>query len=239
MFYLIGLGLELNSISAEALLKIRESKKIYLETYTVNFPYKIEELQKKLGIKLTLLNREEVESEEFLKDSKNQDICLLIYGSPLDATTHISLILKCKKEKIPYRIIHNASIFDAITESGLQLYKFGKTTSMPKFQKTFRPTSFLDILKENKSINAHTLILTDIGLNFQEALDELNESLKEKKISIEKVIICSNAGTNQSKIFYNSIKELYKKEIKMPFCIIIPGELHFLEKEALDQLKEK
>jgi diphthine synthase len=239
MFYLIGLGLDLNSISAEALLKLRNSKKVYLENYTVNFPYKIEELKKQLEIKLILLNRENVEKEEFLKEAKNSDVSLLVYGSPLDATTHISLILKCKQEDIKYKIFHNSSIFDAITETGLQLYKFGKTTSMPKFQEKFHPTSFLDVLKENNSINAHTLILTDIGLSFQEALNQLKESLKEKRISLEKIIVISKAGTKKSKVFHNSIEELSKQKVEMPFCIIIPGELHFFEQEALNQLKEK
>jgi len=239
VFYLIGTGLNVKSMTAEALEIVKNADKVYLENYTVNFPYKIEELEKELGIKIVQLNREKVEAEEFVQDARKKEIVLLIYGSPLDATTHISLILKCKKDKIKYRIIHNSSIFDAITETGLQLYKFGKTTSMPKFQKNFEPSSFLDIVKENNSIKAHSLILTDIGLESKQALEQLEKASKEKELKLDKIIIISKAGTQESHVFYDSISNLKKKNIEMPFCIIIPGEMHFIEKEALDILKEK
>jgi len=239
MFYLIGLGLEIDSITLESKNIIEKCSKVYLETYTVDFHYSIDKLEQSIGKKIEKLNREKVESESFLRDAKKEDIALLVFGSPLDATTHISLILKCKKDKIRYRVIHNASVFDAITETGLQLYKFGKTTSMPKFQKNFEPSSFLEVVKDNQSIKAHSLILTDIGLDCKNALIQLEKAMNEKSIKIDKIILCSKAGTDESKIYYDTIKYLIKKEIKMPFCIIIPSELHFVELEALEQLKEK
>jgi len=49
----------------------------------------------------------------------------------LTATTHISLIEEAKRCGVKYKIIYNASILDAVAETGLQLYKFGKVTSMP------------------------------------------------------------------------------------------------------------
>jgi len=42
-FYLIGLGLDLKSISVDALDIIKKCKKVYLEDYTVDFPYKNQE----------------------------------------------------------------------------------------------------------------------------------------------------------------------------------------------------
>jgi diphthine synthase len=240
MFYLIGLGLDAESLSAKALSILKKCKKVYLESYTVDFPYSFEQLEKELDLheKIIKLNREIVEREDFLKEAKKLDIALLAYGSPLVATTHISLILKCKKDKIKYQILHNASIFDAITETGLQLYKFGKIASMPKFQINFEPSSFLDVLKENQSIKAHTLILTDINLNSKDALVQLEKTSKIKNIKLEKIIIISRAGTNESQIYYNTIENLKKIEAKMPFCIIIPSGLHYLEEEALKILRE-
>ena len=158
-FNLIGLGLEVNSISVAAKKEIDNSDKIYLETYTVNFPYEIKDLENSLDKNIIPLNREEVENEEILKEAKEKDVSLLVYGDSLSATTHMQLILKCKQEKIPYKVFHNESILTAIGVTGLQPYKFGKTTSMPNWREhTNKPTSYLDILKENKSINAHTLM---------------------------------------------------------------------------------
>lgn len=237
-FYLIGLGLNEKSISIDALEAIKKCKKVYLENYTVDFPYNKEELEEVIKKKVIAFNREPVENEKFVEDAEKQDICLLVYGNPLSATTHISLILKCKKDKIKYRIIHSESILIAISETGLQLYKFGKTASMPKWQKSFEPDSFLDIILDNLKIKAHTLLLTDIGLHSKDALEQLEQVEKKRNVKLGKIIIHSKAGTKESKIYYDTTENLKKKKISLPFCIIVPAELHFLEKEAVDILKE-
>lgn len=236
-FYLIGLGLNEKSISLDALEAIKKSKEIYLENYTVDFPYEQRELENIIGKKVIALTREPTEDESFLKNAKKEDISLLVYGNPLSATTHISIIISCKKKKIPFRIIHAESILTAIAETGLQLYKFGKTASMPRWQKSFEPDSFLDIVKDNLKIKAHTLLLTDIGLSNQDAMNQLEIACKRKGLKLAKIIICSQVGKN-TKIYHDSIENLTKKKIPMPFCIIIPSDLHYLEQEALDVLKE-
>ncbi|MDD3986123.1 MAG: diphthine synthase, partial [Methanobacterium sp.] len=167
------------------------------------------------------------------KEAEKQDICLLVYGSPLFATTHTSLIMDAKKADIETKIIYNVSIFDAIAETGLQLYKFGKITSMPAWKKNYSPDSFLDIIKENSGIKAHSLILTDIGLSLKDAIEQLEVSAKNKKMKIEKIIVCSQMGTKNRKIFYDTPDNLKNKDVKMPFCLILPSEMHFLEKEVL------
>ncbi len=233
-FYLIGLGLNLQSISVEALESLKTCKKIYLESYTVDFPYTIKDLEKSLNQKIIPLSREPVESEKFLDEAKKQDIALLVYGDSLSATTHISLIEKCKKEKIPFKIFHNSSILTAISETGLQLYKFGRVASMPKFQKNFEPDSFIDIIADNQKIKAHSLLLTDIGLSSTQALTQLEQVLEKRKIKFDKIIMASQLGTEKSKIYYDTIKKIKTQNIALPFCIIIPSDLHFTEKEFLE-----
>ena len=143
MLYLIGLGLNEKSISLDGIESIKKCRKIYLEIYTTNLPYSIKKLEKTIGKKVVKLNREDVESDRLVKEAKKENICLLIYGSPFFATTHISLIEECKNKNVKFRIIHNASIFDAIGEAGLQLYKFGKICSIPKWQENFISDSFI------------------------------------------------------------------------------------------------
>ena len=236
MFYLIGLGLNVKGISIEGLEAVKKCQKAYLESYTVDFPYSIVDLEKELKTGVINLSREQVESERFLNDAKQEDIAMLVYGSPLAATTHISLLLKCKKENIPSKIIHSASVIDAIAETGLQLYKFGKTASMPKWQGNYKPESFIDIINENIKIKAHTLLLVDIGMPFSESLKQLTEA-SANKVKIEKLVVCSRMGTREQDILYNNISKLKKKKVKSPFCIIIPSELHFIEEEALRRFK--
>jgi len=234
MFYLIGLGLNERSLGEEAREILKRCDKIYLETYTINFPYNIEKLKEE--IKFEEADREKVESEEIVLEGKNKDVALLVYGSPLNATTHISLILRAEKEKIKYRVLHNASIIDAIAETGLQLYKFGKIASMSDWKEKGKSLSFVKIIKDNLKIRAHSLILVDIGLSLKSALNQLEKSLKEKrmnKILENKILVCCKLGTKEGKIMYGKIKRLEKKKLSLPICFIIPGKMHFLEEEAL------
>jgi diphthine synthase len=201
MLYITGLGLNTEGINKEGLSAIDKCVKIYLEGYTVDFPYPIEKLEKVIGKKIIKLVREDVEGDKLVKEAGKEDICLLVYGSPLFATTHTSLIMDAKKAGIETRIIYNASIFDAIAETGLQLYKFGKITSMPAWKKSFTPDSFLNIVKENLSINAHSLILTDIGLSLKDALSQLEISAKNKEMKLERLLYVLKWGLKIERFF--------------------------------------
>lgn len=246
MLYIIGMGLNEKGITLEGIESIKKCSVVYLESYTVDFPYNIEKLEETLALKTKIkkLDRKDVESEKILKEAKTEDIALLVYGSPLFATTHLSLLLEAKKKKIKTKIIQAGSIFDSLAETGLELYKFGKITSMPKWLKgKYEPSSFIEIIKENSKIYAHSLILVDIGLEFSDALEQLNESLKNNKIKAEKILVCSNMGTENQRIYYNNIQKLKEKsiqtKIKKPFCFIIPSEkLHFLEKEYIETFED-
>jgi diphthine synthase len=228
MLYIIGIGLNERGISKEGLLAIDKCAKVYLEGYTVDFPYDIKELR--LGKKKpVLLKREDVESDKLLKEARGRKIALLVYGSPLFATTHMSLILDAKKEKVKTKIIYSASIFDAVAETGLQLYKFGKITSMPDSDKG--ESNFSKYIKENQSIKAHSLILVDIDMDFKKALNKL----EKPDVKLDKIVVCSQMGNDESQIFYGKINDLSEKEVNAPFCFIIPSELHFMEKEGIER----
>ena len=237
MLYLIGLGLNAYGISKEGLDIVKKCKKIYLENYTVDFPYPLAELEDIIQKKIISADREKIESLEIVDEAKKMDVALLIYGSPLTATTHISLIQEAKTLKIKYKIIYSASIIDAVAETGLQLYKFGKIASMPKWnpKENFTPDSFMEIVQQNMSMKAHSLILCDIGLNFQDALSQLEKSAEKYKVKIEKIVICKELGTQFQKILYKNFNEVREYTgIKNPFSIIIPSKLHFLEREILE-----
>ncbi|MBT4166073.1 diphthine synthase [archaeon] len=257
MLYLIGLGLNLKGISLEGIEAIRKCKKVYLESYTVEFPYSTAELEKVLGVKVCVLGREDVEGDRLVEESRKSDVGLLVYGCPLFATTHMSLIEGCGKVEI----IYAASVFDGIASSGLQLYKFGKVSSMPKWAKGFEPVSFLDYVKENLSIGAHSLILVDIGLKFSDAVSQLVDGCSKSGVDLKNVVVCSRVGSEEGKIFYvdelkdkglkglggkrvkglkglegkkvKGLKGLEGKKVKAPFCFVIPGKMHFMEEEVL------
>lgn len=238
MLYLIGLGLDKKDISLGAKEALRKCKKVYLENYTNVFPYTVKELEGVLKKKVIKANRGVVEEKTpFIEEAKKQNIALLVSGDPLSATTHVDILLRCKKEGVKVKIFHAPSILTAVAETGLQLYKFGKTGSIAKWQPpSFQPTSFYDIVKKNIEHGAHTLLLLDIGLSVKEALSYLDSIARTKDdwLLNYQIIVCENMGTDKSKISIGPIDILSSKKFSLPACIIVPGELHFVEKEMLD-----
>lgn len=83
------------------------------------------------------------------------------------ATTHTDIVLRARSLKIPTRVVHNASIMNAVGACGLQLYNFGQTVSLVFFTETWKPDSFYDRIKENADLGMHTLILLDIKVKEQ------------------------------------------------------------------------
>jgi len=238
MLYIIGLGLNVDGISKYGLDIVKRCKRVYIENYTVDFPYSIGELGGIIGKKIMPADREKVEGLSIVDEAKKMDVALLVYGSPLTATTHITLFQEAKRLGIKTKMIYNASILDAVAETGLQLYKFGKIASMPAWKDNFAPESFMEIVNENQKINAHSLILIDIGLDFPDALIQLEKSAKNNNIKLNKLILCQSLGTKHSKIFYKKVKDLKEfTGVRKPYCIIIPSKLHFIEKEVLERFE--
>lgn len=240
MLYLIGLGLDKKDISLKALEAIKKCKKVYLETYTNVFPYSQKELEKILSIKIIPADRKMIEEgKEILEQSKHEGIALLVSGDPLSATTHVDLLMRAEGMKIKTKVIHAPSVINAVLDSGLQMYKFGKTASIAKWTENFRPESFFNIIKENQNIGAHTLILIDIGLSIIEALGYIETIAKTRNPYLleKKILVCERLGTDEQKFTCKEIIYLLKRKFSLPACIIIPGKLHFMEEEMLKRFK--
>lgn len=109
----------------------------------------------------------ETQSDEILKDADKEDVSLLVVGDPFGATTHTDIILRARALNIPTRVVHNASIMNAVGTCGLQLYNFGQTVSLVFFTDTWKPDSFYDRIKENVKLGMHTLVLLDIKVKEQ------------------------------------------------------------------------
>lgn len=129
----------------------------------------------------------EAESEDIVRNADTEDVSFLVVGDPFGcasctisvfkvahtsfsrATTHADLLLRCDTASppIPYRIIHNASIMNAVGACGLALYNFGQTVSIPFFTDTWRPDSWLTRVRENWGLGLHTLCLVDIKVKEQ------------------------------------------------------------------------
>ncbi len=241
MLYLIGLGLwNENDLSLRAIEAAKSCESVYMETYTANWEGNTEHLESLLGKKIFFLEREEVESDFLTKKAKNEKVALLVPGDPLAATTHFELFYECRKQDIECRIIHASSIYAAVALTGLQIYKFGRSTTLPKPAENFKPESHYEVILENKKAGLHTLVLLDTkdrGMTIKEGLQLLTEIEGKRNGDVlkEKIIVATRMGSENPMIKYGSAKNLMINE--SPGIIIIPGSLNFKEEEYLELWK--
>ncbi|MBS3100808.1 diphthine synthase [Candidatus Woesearchaeota archaeon] len=222
--YFIGLGLSNEKdISINGLEAVKKCDIVYLENYT------------------SILNCKKEDLEKLYAKAKN--VAFLVIGDPFAATTHIDLFLRAKKEGIKCNVVHNASIASAVGITGLQVYKFGKITSIPLENENIETP--YDVLKGNLSLGSHTLFLLDLNPDeekFMSVNDAIRYLLKvelkrNERIFSEKTLCvgCARIGSESQVIKAGSAKDLLKFNFGKPVhCLIVPGKLHFMEEGALE-----
>ncbi len=264
--YMIGLGLSgKDSISLKALNALKKSSKIYLEEYTSLLPHSIEELEELIGKKVTALNREDVEKtpEEIFEEATEKNASFIVIGDVFSATTHLDLWMRAKDRKLDVKIINNASILNAVGNVGLDLYKYGRTTSIVFKEGEWIAETPYNAIRDNKSIGLHTLCLLDIKtaepskenlkknhyepeepryMSIKDALKillELEEKKNEKIITRNTIVVgVARIGETSEIIKSGTVKELLEYDFGKPLhSLIIPGKLNHVEEEALNYHK--
>jgi diphthine synthase len=249
--FLIGIGLgSADGITIRGLELAKKADKVYLESYTGIVP-ELKELESLLGKKIILADRELVEQKAektILQAARDGDVALLVVGDPFAATTHADLVLRAKKANVRVEVVHNASIMSAIGATGLQLYKFGRTASIPFAEKDYLPETPYDILAENQKIGAHTLLLLDLRpeqkkfMTINEAIEYLLKiELKRSQKVFARDTLCvgiARLGKKDQFIKSGKAKDLLNIDFgKAPHCLVVPGSLHFVEEEFLERWK--
>ena len=243
MLIFAGLGInEWKTITIELIDILKNSDKVYLEKYTS--PINITK-EYKTKYKIIEVNRDFIETgTTILNEAKNKNIILLSYGDPMIATTHMDLRLRAEELGIKTKILHNSSIASVLPgETGLHSYKFGKTVSLMREHK-LAPLSVYYSIHNNLVSKLHSIVLLEFNNEKNEYLDPkkaiqlLKNTEKEQKRNVltnkSIIIIASRLGTKNQSLKAGQIKELINEKYKEPpHSIIIPGELHFTEEDAL------
>ncbi len=246
----IGAGLSRDDISLKALSAAKSCDIIFAEEYTSRLSdCSMEELETIIGKKINVLRREEVEEEEIpIKHALTKKVAFIVAGDPMTATTHISLRIEAEKKGIKTKVIPGVSIYTAVPSIlGLQHYKFGRTTTLVYPEENFFPLSPYYVIKENMERGLHTLVLLDINaeknrlMTVREAIDILLEMESRAKNGVikEDSLVCAvaRAGAEDFIARAGTMKTLREENLgKPPHTMVIPGELHFTEKEALETL---
>ncbi|KZT61175.1 diphthine synthase isoform b [Calocera cornea HHB12733] len=268
MLYVIGLGLaDERDITLRGLEAVKACSRVYLEAYTSILLVPKEQLEAFYGKAVIVADRDmvETESDAILEGAKDIDVAFLVVGDPFGATTHTDLLLRARALGIPSRVIHNASIMNAIGACGLQLYNFGQAVSLVFFTDNWKPDSFYDRVKENADLGMHTLVLLDIKVKEQSeenlargrkiyepprymsiplAVEQLlyTESQRQQSILSPKETLAigmSRVGSSEQRIVAGTLEELNDAEDifgpPLHSLVIVGKRLHPLEAEYAEE----
>jgi len=247
----VGLGLnDEKGISIHGLEEAKTADSVFAELYTSLLPdFSLERFEALLGKTITTLSRRNFEEEngKLILDAANRGrTVLLVPGDPFVATTHIALRIDAEKLGIRTRIVHGASIISAIIGiSGLHNYKFGKTVTVP-FPENFSETPY-NVIAQNKKLGLHTLCLLDLKaeenrfLTIREGLEYLlsiEHRRIENIITSEAIAVgVARVGSDSPSLRADFARNLLKFDFGgPPHSLILTGQLHFMEIEALINL---
>lgn len=164
--YLIGIGLaDEKDITLKGLEAVKSCDYIYLEHYTSILGVDKDKLESLYGKEVIVASRDLVEKEaedKLINPSKENNVALLVVGDIFGATTHSDLMLRAQEAGVKVIPIFNVSVLNAIGIVGLELYKYGKTTSIVFPDDNWYPRAPYDVIKMNKANGLHTLCLLDI-----------------------------------------------------------------------------
>jgi diphthine synthase len=150
---------------------------------------------------------------------------------------------------------------NAIGATGLQLYSFGETVSIPYFQEKWRPYSFLNKIAANIDRKFHTLVLLDIRvreisfenlskglevfdpprfMSCKEAVEQIfeaEENLKTGKFPADlKCFGVARMGFDDQKIVSGTLQDFLSIDMGAPLhsMVICSPEIHDLESEMFE-----
>lgn len=250
--YLVGLGVyKTPMIPQEWFKKIVRSKYIFFEGYTSPTPYDIQDVRKFFGRRdIKPINREtlEMKIEEIVRIAIEDNVSILVYGDPLIATTHKTLIIQSREMGVDYEILHNVSSYlYAISESGLDIYKIGPVGTLIRGDVDIN-RSTLDKVRYNLYHGFHSPILLEYSaeenyiMHPSEAIQILREDDKLWKIISDNksyiIVLMALGFEEENKLAYRpwEIEKMKFLPMGYPSIIIITGKLHFMEREYIEKI---
>ena len=244
MLTFVGLGLfDLGDVSVRGLACIRNAEYIFLEYYTSRLAgCSLEAMESLYGRPVQLLSRTDVEVDPgpLLTCAARSDVVFLTGGDPMVSTTHIDLRIRAHLQGIDTRIIHASSISTAVCGlTGLQNYRFGRSCSLPFPHGTWFPTTPIEVIGANRAHDLHTLVYLDLQeercMTIPEAVGFLEKLGEWTGTSIPLYVGVARAGAKDPVVRAGTARTMAETDFGPPLHIlIIPAELHVMEREYLE-----
>ncbi len=236
MITFVGMGLwDVRDIPVKGLDAVKAADEVYVEFYTSRISSTIEEIKKFLGVEVGVLERSDLEenSHRLIERARNRDVVVLVPGDPMVATTHSALRLEAERAGVRTRIIHGASIISAVCGiTGLHSYRFGKSATV-----SWHPSRVpIDVIEENRKIDAHTLLLLDLNpepMLIGDAVDRLRKI--EPKVGEYFAVGIARAGSDREAVKCDRLENLKTHDFGEPLhtIVVLARTLHFMEYECL------
>ena len=249
MLIFVGLGLyDEKDVSVKGMESIKDSDLVYAEFYTSRLMgTSVEKLEELYDKEIVLLSREDVEVHpDWLVQAQDKKVAFLVGGDPMVSTTHLDIRLRALKMGIETRVIHSSSIVSAVSGlSGLQNYRFGRSTSVPypyyTGGKKIVAQSPYQVVMDNIDRDLHTLLFLDIQEDRYMTVNEGSQLLLEMEMMAEKEQLhrslgvgVARAGSGDARIKADWLPNLADYDFGGPLhTLIVPAKLHFMEAEAL------
>lgn len=242
----VGLGLGPLGMTLEGLEEIRKADVVYLEYYTTpHEPTIIGVIEKAAGRQLCVVDRGFVEEgTKIIEEASRSNVCLVVPGDPMIATTHNDLRVRALRAGIDTRVVHAASIASAAASaSGLHFYKFSRPTTIT-FETLGNPEQAYRQLHRNLLDGSHTLFLLEYdteggrGVSPSEAIAGLlraESNFKRGVVSEETfALVLGRVGREDQRNVAGPFSYLLRAECgDPPHSLVVTGRLHFTEVEAI------
>ncbi|QLD84954.1 diphthine synthase [Natronomonas halophila] len=254
MLTFVGLGLyDERSITIEGRDALRDADRVFAEFYTSKLAgASVDDVEAAHDVDIEVRDRAGVEQDPdpILDAAEDSDVVFLTAGDTMISTTHVDLRLRAHDRGIDTRVIHGTTAEAAAASlTGLQNYRFGKATTLPfpyAHGADGVPGSVLDTIADNRDRGLHTLVYLDIKVgtgpkgpdpDHEEYMTaDYAANLLSDELDAVGVVV-ARAGSQDPVVAADSLDALAEESFGGPLhLLVIPGDLHMLEHDALSEL---
>jgi diphthine synthase len=246
MLIFVGLGLyDERSVTVRGREAIRQADRVFAEFYTSRLAgTTVEALESYHDAEIEVRDRAGVEQDPgpLLSAAREGDAAFLTAGDTMISTTHVDLRLRAHDRGIDTRIVHGTTAQSAASGlSGLQNYRFGKATTLPfpdSHGVSGVPDSVLVTIDANRERGLHTLVYLDIKAEREAYMTAgKGAELLADTHGDDLGVAIARAGSAEPVVVADRIATLADHDVGDPLhLLVIPGDLHHVESEALVEL---
>jgi len=241
MLTFVGIGSwDERDITFKGYEAVKKADEVFIEFYTSKLMgTSVERIEEFLGRKLKVLERSDLEekSRAIVEKAIDKDVVVLVPGDPMVATTHSAIRIEAERMGVKTTIIHAASIMSAVCGlTGLHNYRFGKSATVSYPYGNVIPKTPLNTIRQNWSIDAHTLLYLDLHpepMRINQAVEillKIDESIAECF-----AVGIARAGSDEPFVKCDRLGRLKDVDFGEPLhiMVVLARTLHFMEYEYL------